>query len=134
MTSTASAPMGMHPWTRPYFEGVAQQELRYQQCSDCDRTLFPPRRFCPICASENLAWKTSERGQGKIYSHTRVDFGALPEFAADMPYIIAIVELDEGFRMLTRVKVADVNNVKCEDRVEVSFAPGGPAVPYFRPA
>lgn len=124
---------GATPWAGPYFEAVARNELTYQECDGCARRTFPPRRFCPGCASEQLSWRTSV-GTGRIYSFTKVDVGALPEFADQMPYVIAVVELDDGYRMLSRIVDSDLDTLRCDDRVSVVFGHAAAPGPCFRRA
>ena len=87
--------------SRPYWEGLARGELRIQRCDDCLRHVFYPRTICPHCFSSALTWITAT-GRGKIYSYTVVHqaYGA---FADTVPFIIAIVELEEGVRMMTQI-------------------------------
>ena len=91
------------PETRPFWDGCAQGELRYQQCADCGAVQLIPRALCERCHGSSLAWKVSAR-QGRLLSYTVVHRAPVPAFKADVPYVIAIVHMDEGFRLMANVQ------------------------------
>jgi uncharacterized OB-fold protein len=91
--------------TRPYWEGVAKGELRIQRCAACGRHVFYPRAICPHCHSDRLEWVTAT-GDGTIYSFTIVH-QAFGPFAGAVPFVVGLVELAEGARMLSRIVGAD---------------------------
>ncbi len=78
-----------------FARGVANGRLRYQHCDDCNRAVFYPRVLCPFCGSQSLRWCDSP-GHGVIYAHTWVA-------SRDGGYSVALVDLDEGFRMMSSV-------------------------------
>lgn len=123
------------PWTAPFWEGVAEHKISFQRCSDCSSAFFPPQRFCARCSSENLVWEESQ-GQGAVYSYTTVYKGAPQEFADEVPYTVAIVELDEGYRMTSRLVGRDADDYTVGERVEATFGaiPTGTEFPFFTPA
>ena len=118
--------------SRPYWEGIAQGELRIQQCDSCKKYVFYPRSICPHCHADALSWVTAS-GDGTIYSYTVVH-QAFGPFAADAPFIIAIVELTEGVRMMTRIIDASREQVSVGISVHVTFGKVDENVtlPYFR--
>ncbi len=118
--------------SRPYWEGLAQGELRIQHCNACSRAVFYPRAFCPHCYAENLSWIVAS-GRGTIYSYT-VAHQAFGAFAADVPFIVAIVELEEGVRMMSRIVDASRERVAIGANVQVTFEKVGEdlTLPYFR--
>jgi uncharacterized OB-fold protein len=132
-TTVAESEMRQNPWSKPYWDGVAQRVLRYQHCGSCQRNVFPARRYCPCCASEDLQWRESS-GRGRLYSYSVVELGALPDFQDQVPYIIAVVELDEGFRMTSRLQDAEPDSVECDSPVEVSFTWRDGRLPCFVPS
>jgi uncharacterized protein len=115
-----------------YWEGLAQGELRIQRCDACSRHVFYPRSICPHCFSDRLSWVTAT-GKGKVYSYT-VAHQAFGSFAAEVPYVIAVVELEEGVRMMTRIIGAPRERVKIGASVGVTFASVGEGLtlPYFQ--
>ncbi|MBX5458088.1 MAG: Zn-ribbon domain-containing OB-fold protein [Thermogemmatispora sp.] len=120
------------PESAPYWEGIQQGELRLQLCTACQRHIFYPRSLCPHCHSDRLAW-VSASGRGTIYSYTIVH-RAFGPFAAEAPFIIAIVELEEGVRLMTRLIDAPRERVRIGAAVQVSFeqVSGRPPLPFFR--
>ena len=72
------------------------------RCSDCGRHVFYPRSLCPYCLSESLEW-VEVSGRGKLYSFTVVRRAMHPAFQEDVPYVYAIVELEEGPRVTSNV-------------------------------
>ncbi|HEY2106371.1 MAG TPA: Zn-ribbon domain-containing OB-fold protein [Candidatus Binataceae bacterium] len=87
------------PETRHFWEGTAAGELRLQRCDECRHVYFPPRPFCPKCASRKVSvFKAS--GRATLYSYV-INHRPMPPFTA--PYSIAVVELDEGPRMMTNI-------------------------------
>lgn len=119
-------------WTQPYWEAVSDQQLLYQECADCEAAVFPPRKLCPTCSSDNLSWRESD-GKGAIYSVTVVVKGAVPEFEEQMPYAVGMVSMDEGFRIVTRFLTDDPDSLECDDRVRVIYERlgDGPLLPCF---
>lgn len=87
--------------SKPFWDGLNRHELWIQKCEDCEKYIFYPRLLCPHCFSSQVGWVQAS-GQGTIYSYTVVHRGMGP-FADQTPYVVAIVELDEGVRMMTRI-------------------------------
>ena len=90
------------PGSAPYWEALCQHRLILKRCNACGRAHFYPRELCPYCYADNLAWIEAS-GLGVIYSFTVCHRPAGPAFTADVPYIVALVELAEGPRMMTRI-------------------------------
>jgi uncharacterized OB-fold protein len=118
--------------SRVYWEGIAQGELRIQRCDVCARTVFYPRSICPHCHSDQLSWIVAT-GRGTIYSYT-VAHQAFGAFAGEAPFIVAIVELEEGVRMMTRIVDTPRERVTIGAPVQVRFETSaeGVRLPYFR--
>lgn len=87
------------PVTQPFWDGTKAHELRVQRCDDCGEHIFYPRSLCPYCASTALTWVTVS-GDATLDSYV-ISHHPAPGFEA--PYVIAIVKLAEGPRMLTNV-------------------------------
>ena len=91
------------PETQDYWDGLKQHTLMLQRCKVCQRAYFYPRPFCPQldCHSRQVE-RFQASGMGTLYSyviHTR----PMPGFEDDVPYVIAVVELDEGPRLMTNM-------------------------------
>ncbi len=104
--------------SKPFWEGLDNHELKIQQCEDCRKHIFYPRFICPHCFSENVTWKKAS-GKGEIYSYTVVH-RAFGPYADQTPYVVAIVELEEGVRMMTRI-IGDRERIAIGKPVAVRF-------------
>ena len=105
-TSTpASLPPKPSPQTselaRPYWEAVAQGKLVLQSCSACGKVRHYPRLLCDACYSDAVTWLPS-KAKGTIHSWTVAHHAFHPAFAAELPYTLVTVDLDEGVRALGR--------------------------------
>lgn len=108
------------PLCEQWAEWQAAGELRFQRCSSCRTWIHLPRVSCPECSSEDLGWEPSS-GTGTLYSWTRTHRAFNPLFGVAPPYVCAIVELDEGVRMLTRLADAPDGNLVVGTQVGVEF-------------
>jgi len=88
------------PETRHFWEGCQAGELRLQRCADCAQSYFPPRPFCPKCASRNVEVYPAS-GQASLYSYV-INHRPRPDVGAE-PHAIAVVTLAEGPRMMTNI-------------------------------
>jgi uncharacterized OB-fold protein len=104
--------------SRPYWDAAKRHELMLQRCGACNALIYYPRDRCPQCLSDNLKWQPVS-GRGKVYSYTVVRRASTRSFS-DKPYVLAIVELDEGVRMTTNVE-APPETVKVGMPVSVWF-------------
>jgi len=119
--------------SQPYWDGCREGELRVQRCNDCQTHVFIPQPACTNCFSEALEWVATS-GRGSVYSYTIVHRPQRPQFK--VPYVVAIVELEEGFHMLTNLIGVDPDTVRIGMAVEAEFVERSEAItlPYFRPA
>lgn len=118
--------------TKPFWEAVQRHELAIQRCDECQHYIFYPRSICPQCFSDRLSWVQAS-GNGTIYSYTVVHQAYGP-FAGQVPFVVALVDLQEGVRMMTRVTGSPPEAVQISAAVQVVFEPvaGGVTLPYFR--
>lgn len=82
-----------------WWSALADGKLLYQLCLDCGTPVFYPRSVCPSCLSSRLEWRNSS-GRGTVYSFTVVHKAPDPAMAGETPYAVALIDLDEGFRIL----------------------------------
>jgi len=120
---------------RPFWEACARGELRLQRCDACANVYFPPRPFCPACACRQVSvFKAS--GKGKLYSYVINHRPAAPGFTP--PYAIAVVELDEGPRMMSNIIDCPQTPeaLELDMKLEVAFEKLDDKItlPLFRPA
>jgi uncharacterized OB-fold protein len=122
------------PESVPYWEAAKQHRLELPKCEACGGHWFPPSRTCPHCLSANVSWSPVS-GRGKVFSFVIFDRVYHPSFEEEVPYVVALVELDEGPRLLSNVVGIEPTDVRCEMRVKVVFEdmPGGASVPKFTP-
>lgn len=88
--------------SRPFWIGCRRKELLLQKCDLCGRFRFYPRPLCPHCFSEQAHWVKAS-GRGAVYSYTVTHQNLAPGFAEEVPYVLAIVELEEGVRMTSNI-------------------------------
>jgi len=133
VTPTPARPLPVPtPETAHFWEGTAHGELRLQRCRACSQTYFPPQPFCPACSSDDIEIVLAS-GRGTLHSYV-INHRASPGFEA--PYVIAVVEHDEGPRLLTNlVDVApDPESLPLDLPVEVVYEPVGEmTLTWFRP-
>ena len=89
------------PESQPYWDGLRRHELCLPYCAACDVYEFYPRPFCRRCFSWDVEWRQL-RGSGTLYSYA-INYRPAPGFEDQVPYVIAVVELDEGPRMMTNL-------------------------------
>jgi len=87
------------PETKHFWEGTQQGEIRLQRCDDCAKVYFPPRPFCPACASRKVSVFAAS-GRARLFSYV-IHHRPAPGFTP--PYAIAVVELAEGPRLMTNI-------------------------------
>ena len=107
------------PTEQPFYDACAEGKLVLQRCQSCGHVLFYPRTHCDACQSEQLLWETAS-GAGTIASYTVVRRGVSPDFEA--PYVIALIDLAEGPRMMSQVIDADLDAVAVGLSVKAHFA------------
>lgn len=122
------------PETQPFWQGTRAGELRLQRCDACAHVYFPPRPFCPKCAGRAVSWFPAS-GRGSLYSYV-IHHRPVPGFTP--PYSIAVVQLDEGPRMMTNIIDCPQTPeaLQLDMRVEVTFKQLTDEIylPQFRPA
>ena len=121
--------------SRGYWEALARHELYLQRCRACGTFRFYPRALCPDCLSDATEWVRAS-GRGTVYSFTVTYQNQAPGFREEVPYVLAIVELAEGVRLMTNVVGSSPETVRIGMPVEVVFEDVTPEItlPKFRPA
>lgn len=121
------------PDTAPYWDGAAAGELRIQRCTSCTEYYFYPRPFCPRCGSTDVEWRVTS-GRAILVSYV-INHRPVPP--SDEPLIIALVQLEEGPRMMTNIVGVDPlpENLPLDLPLRVTFEQRGDhAIPMFTPA
>lgn len=106
--------------TREFWDAAAQGRLIYQHCRTCDRPQFYPRSICVACHGSDLEWRES-RGEGTIVTFTQVHRAPTAAFKLMVPYVIALVDLDEGFRMMVNIVEGDIAKLAIGARTHTLF-------------
>lgn len=118
--------------TRPYWEGCARHELLIQRCDACGNHQFFPRLYCSSCFSDRVGW-TRASGRATILSFTVVRRPVSPAFADEVPYVVALVTLEEGPTMMTNIVGCEPEALRVGMPVEVTFENRGDvSIPQFR--
>src|ERR687889_713087 len=124
--------LGMNPEAGEPPAGIYRRRLEpgglgFQRCAGCGAAIFHPRVLCPVCGGNDLTWETSS-GQGVMYATTAV-YGRDGD-----PYNVVLVDLEEGFRMMSRFESVPAERVEVGARVTLRLEPtdDGP-VPVFVP-
>ena len=139
--------MTSQPYTRPlpvkqpesdfYWEKARAHELWLRRCNACGRAYFYPRDICPHCFSRDVTWERAS-GRGTVHAFGIVHRGPAPAFRYHVPYVVALVDLEEGARMPTNLVdiEPDPEHVKVGMAVEVTFddVTADVTLPKFRPA
>lgn len=118
--------------SRPYWEACARHELLLQWCHECGKPQFYPRNACVHCGGTVLEWRRAS-GRATVYSFTVVH--RAPDEVLPVPYVVALVQLEEGVRMMTNVVGCEPDRVAVGMPLEVTFEDldSTTSVPLFRP-
>ncbi|MER6130674.1 Zn-ribbon domain-containing OB-fold protein [Streptomyces sp. NPDC001815] len=106
--------------TRPYWDAAAEGNLLLRRCGACGRAHHYPREFCPHCWSEAVTWERAS-GRATLYTWSVVHRNDLPPFGARTPYVAAVVDLEEGPRMMTEVVDCAEEVLRAGMALEVTF-------------
>jgi uncharacterized OB-fold protein len=130
-------PQPITPEARPYWEGLRQQKLMLPHCQACGHVFFYPRAVCPRCHGREIGW-IQATGKGKLYAFGIAHQTIGRTFTVPPPYVLAMVELDEGPRLMSNLVNVDPTPqaVRCDLPVEVVFSKLTEEVtlPLFQPA
>jgi len=130
-------PQPMTPEAKPYWDALKERKLMLPKCTDCGHTFFYPRILCPACHSRSIGWvQASVKGRLHAFGIAHQTFNKA--YKVPPPYVLAMIELEEGPRMLSNlINVApDPKTIKCDMPVEVVFHPltDDVTLPLFQPA
>jgi uncharacterized OB-fold protein len=106
--------------SKPYWDGLREHRLLVPRCESCGHRWFPPSRLCPNCNSAETAW-AEVSGRGKVFSYVVFHRVYHRGFAEEVPYVVALIELEEGPRLLSNIVGIPPERVACEMPVRVIF-------------
>ncbi|BBX94207.1 MULTISPECIES: Zn-ribbon domain-containing OB-fold protein [Mycolicibacterium] len=121
------------PASAPYWEAARQGRLLIAECAACGAVHHYPRPFCPWCWSEDVH-PVQAAGTGTLYTYSTVFVNDLAPFKEQLPYVAALVELDEGPRLMTTIEGVDSQKLRVGMPVTAVFRPvddSDPASPYL---
>lgn len=133
MSTTPLTPVPT-PETQEFWDHCNRDELWLQRCRRCESHYYFPRPVCPSCGTTDVVW-TRVSGRASLYSYV-INARPAPGFEDRVPYAIAVVELEEGPRMMTNIVGIDntPENLVLDMALEVAFEDrGGQRVPVFAP-
>lgn len=113
-----------NPDSQAYWDAARNEDLVIRQCKDCNQFHFMPRYLCPHCWSTNLEWVKAS-GRGTVHSFSVVRRAPIPSYADRVPYVVALIDLEEGPRMLTNIVGADALGTQVGSAVKVCFEQRG---------
>jgi uncharacterized OB-fold protein len=118
----------------PFWEGCLKDQLLLQHCCDCGAINWLPKSFCARCSSDRLTWKEAS-GDGVLESFSIVYRPMNEAWASQVPYILALVWLKEGIRMVTRLEMEKGRIPTIDGPVRVYFVDIGDGfkAPFWRP-
>jgi len=123
-------------WPRPneedreFWEGARRGELRIQHCTTCGKHQHYPRFLCSHCGADTLEWITSG-GLATVYSFTVVRQNGVPPFSERLPFVVAVVDLDEeGARMIGAMPKVAPEDARIGMRVRAEFRPANDESAY----
>lgn len=105
---------------RPFWEALKQHRFTLQRCKSCRKHQFPPRILCSHCGKRDIEW-SEVSGSGQVYSFTAVHRPPDAVFQKDVPYLLAVVQLDEGPRLMTNLVGCPIEAARIGMRVTPVF-------------
>jgi uncharacterized protein len=120
--------------TQPFWDSCREHKLRFQKCKVCGYVRWPAALICPKCHSQEAEW-VEVSGKGKVYSYTVFHAVYEPSFAQEVPYVVAVIDLEGGTHFLSNVIGCKPNEVYCDMPVELVWEDATPEfnLPKFRP-
>jgi uncharacterized OB-fold protein len=122
--------------TREFWESAKKRQLVFQYCSTCNALQAYPKPWCSECGSEKLSWKELS-GKGTVYSYTvpRQVVDNSPAFEERLPFVVAVVQLEEGPRLISNIVGLPPEEIRIGMKVKVCFEDVSPeiALPKFHP-
>jgi len=118
--------------SKPYWDGLNEGRLLLQRCAACGRVRHYPRPVCDACHSMEVEWSQAS-GRGRVHSWTVAHHAFNPAFKRELPYVLAIVDLEEGVRMNAQLRGVDAAALRIGLPVELRFerVREGLTLPYF---
>ncbi len=125
----------INPVNKPWWDALAEGRLSFQRCGSCGNSWLPPRSECPACLADDWRWETAS-GRATLVSHVVYRTAYHEAFADRLPYNVAVVELDEGPRLISNIlDAADGRGLRTGMKLVIAIEQeGATAVARFRRA
>jgi len=125
---------GISEENKPFWDYMKQHEFRVQKCLECSKLFYPPTPMCPYCMSMKSEW-VKLSGKAKVYSFVIVHQARHPAFSKEAPYVVAIIETEEGIRYTTNIIDCKPEDVYVDMPVEVVYEDVNDKItlPKFKP-
>jgi uncharacterized OB-fold protein len=107
-------------WSQPFWDNAKKHKLTLKKCKDCGHIDHPPYLYCTNCHSDNSEWVEAS-GKGKLVAYAINTYMVPFPFWDDMPYVVAMIDLDEGVRMISNIVECDHDQLKNGMELEVVF-------------
>lgn len=117
--------------TQPFWDGVRAEKLLIQKCSSCGLLRHTPKLWCPECLSDDYTWAQMS-GNGEVYSYTIMHRAPATSFQTEIPYAVALVELDEGVKMISNLISCPIEDVKIGMPVKVTYERANDEITLFK--
>jgi hypothetical protein len=108
--------------TQPFWDACRDGRFLIKHCNACGDDHFYPRPFCPTCWSDDVAWKEAS-GRATLYTYSVVHVNDLPPFGERVPYVAAVVDLEEGPRVMTNIEGVELADLHVGMPLVVDFRP-----------
>lgn len=127
-------PSPQTPLDEEFWAHCAQERLCFQRCTRCYTWRHLPRLLCAHCGSDRWEWEASS-GRGHLFSWTVSHQAVLPEFRDQVPFVVALVELEEGVRMVSTLRGVALEDLALDLPLQLDFerVDEETALPVFRP-
>lgn len=121
--------------SQPFWDGIKEGRLLLQKCGNCGKVRHYPRPMCDACYSMEVDW-VEAAGRGTVHSWTVAHHAFNPGFKGELPYVVALVDLDEGVRISAQMRDVkpDAMKIGMPVRIDLEDAGNGVILPVFRPA
>ncbi len=124
----------MNAYVDFFYEKCALNEFWFQYCPHCRTGIFYPRGQCPSCLKSDIEWKKAS-GRATLHSYTVVYVSALQEFAGLLPYVYALVDLEEGVRIASNIVDCPAASLRVDMPLQMAWIQrDGRYLPVFKPA
>lgn len=120
--------------SQPFWDATRERQLVVQRCKSCNKAIHYPRAICPHCHAEELEF-TSASGRGEVYAFSVMHRPGNPTMKDKIPYVVALIDIDEGVRLMSNVVGCEPGEVQVGMQVQVTWEElsDGRALPLFEP-